>query len=382
MTNVVDDIDIAVLHDRFPQIGGGERVALAAARALNAPIYTMYRSPDVEIPDEISVHTIQQSKYQHGISKYPLAWKNEGMNPVEPVSVMVDMAGAKELHEYDVVFESGPLAKSYVPAPGQTILNYPHSPPRWLYDLYRDRLEGFPSGIAMGVKCFAKAMRSFDKEANDYVDEFVANSEVVRDRIRRYYDRDATVVYPPVQGDWRNDGDDGYFVTWSRLVPEKRVHLIAKAFKDLDERLIVVGDGPERNRIEAIADGHEHIEMRGYVEDVERIVASSTAVVYAPKEEDFGMVGAEALAAGKPLLGVNEGFTQSQVENGVTGLTFEPTVDSLRDAIHRFSPEAFDSKRIQETAEKYSYDTFESRLRESVVEAHGDRNIETPHQYV
>jgi len=71
----------------------------------------------------------------------------------------------------------------------------------------------------LGSRAYAKGWRALDKEANDYVDRFVANSELVRDRIRRFYDRDATVVYPPVTGDWRNDGDEGYFVTWSRLAP-------------------------------------------------------------------------------------------------------------------------------------------------------------------
>jgi len=268
-----------------------------------------------------------------------------------------------------VILESAPLSKSYVPEVDQRIVHYPHSPPRWLYDLYRDRLSSFRKPIVeAGVKAYAKGWRALDKEANDYVDQFVANSELVRDRIRRYYDRDAMVIYPPVTGDWRNEGDDGYFVTWSRLAPEKRIGLIAKAFAGLDERLVIAGDGQQRERLEAFAAKHDNIELRGYVDDIESLVARATAVVYAPKQEDFGLVGAETMMAGKPLLGVDEGFTRYQVQGGRTGLCFEPTVASIRETVRQFDPDDFDPVEIRQAARRYEYDRFAEDLRTVVAE--------------
>ena len=353
--------DVAILHDRFPGIGGGEKFAIEAARVLDAPIYTAYVAKGTDIPNDVDVRPFRQKKYTSYPWKIVLEWKNEGMNPLETLNVALDMTdGPAELTSYDIVLESAPLSKYYVPTTEQSIVHYPHSPPRWLYDLYRDRLESFRHPlIEFGVKGYAKLWRALDKEANDYVDTFVANSELIQRRIDRYYGRDSEVIYPPVTGDWRNEGDDGYFVTWSRLAPEKRIDMIARAFTELDERLIIAGDGEQRETIERLAEAHDNIEYRGFVEDIESLVARCTAVIYAPKQEDFGLVGAEAMMAGKPLLGVNEGFTRYQVIDGETGSLFEPTVDSIRRTVRQFEPDDFSSNTISKQAEKYRYRQFE-----------------------
>ncbi|WP_430504726.1 glycosyltransferase [Haloparvum sp. PAK95] len=358
------DISVAILHDRFPGIGGGEKFAIEAARVLDAPIYTMYVYPDTDIPDDVEVIPMRQDKYTGFLSRRILGWKNEGSNPLETLSVAMDMTDAHpDLLDYDVILSSAPLSKNYVPTTDQRIVHYPHSPPRWLYDLFRDRMSSFDyPGVRFVLKAYAKWWRALDKEANDYVDTFVANSELIRDRIRRFYDEDAEVVYPPITGDWRNEGDEGYFITWSRLAPEKRIDMIVEAFTELDERLIVAGDGEQREKLEEMAQGHDNIEIRGYVEDIESLVAKATAVIYAPKQEDFGMVGAEAMMAGKPLLGVDEGFTKYQVNDGDTGTTFNPNVESIRKTVHEFEPLEYDSETIQSVAEKYQYDQFESSL--------------------
>lgn len=364
--------DIAILHDRFPQVGGGEKFAIEAARVLDAPIYTMYISEDAReaIPSDVSVTPLKQSKYRANIvRKFMFKWASSGMNPLESLNVSLDMTDA-DIGTYDVILESGPLSKSYIPTADQTIVHYPHSPPRWLYDLYSDRLDAFSlPGVKFLIKLYAKTWRALDKESNDYIDMFVANSEIVQKRIKKYYSRESRVVYPPIKGNWRNDSDNGYFVTWSRLVPQKRIDLIAEAFAGLDERLIIAGDGPERQTIEDIAETNQNIEVRGFVEDIESLVANSTAVVYAPQEEDFGMVGAEALLSGKPLLAVNEGFTKYQCKDGETGILFEPTVSSLREAVQRFNPDDFSSGSIQEEATKYRYKNFERELEQCIESA-------------
>lgn len=370
--------DVAILHDRFPGIGGGETFAIEAARVLDAPIYTAYVAEGTTLPGDVEIVPFGQSKYTSFPWRALLEWKNEGMNPLETLNVALDMTDAHEdLQGYDVVLESAPLSKYYVPAVDQRIVHYPHSPPRWLYDLYRDRIEAFRGPVVKsGIKAYAKLWRALDKEANDYVDQFVANSELIRDRIRRYYDEDAEVVYPPVTGDWRNEGDDGYFLTWSRLAPEKRIDMIAAAFTELDERLVIAGDGKQRERIERIAAGHDNIEVRGYVEDIESLVARCTAVVYAPKQEDFGLVGAETMMAGKPLLGVNEGFTRYQVREGITGSLFEPNPRSIRRTVDEFSSGDFDKDMIEKESKEYQYEVFETELRR-VVSSGGESEGES-----
>jgi glycosyltransferase involved in cell wall biosynthesis len=365
-----NEASVAILHDRFPGIGGGEKFAIEAARVLDAPVYTMYVYPGTDVPDDIEVIPIRQEKYTGWLSKRVLGWRNEGANPLETLSVAMDMTDAHpDLVKYDVVLSSAPLSKNYVPTTDQRVIHYPHSPPRWLYDLFRERMSSFDYPVVRFVlKAYAKWWRALDKEANDYVDTFVANSELIRDRIQQFYDEDAEVVYPPITGDWRNEGDDGYFATWSRLAPEKRIDLIVEAFTELDERLIIAGSGKEHEKIEAMADGHDNIEIRGFVEDIESLVANATAVVYAPKQEDFGMVGAETMMAGKPLLGVDEGFTRYQVEPGVTGERFDATVDGIRKTVESFDAEQYDSDDIQRRAERYRYAEFELGLARVVEE--------------
>lgn len=361
---------VAILHDRIPGIGGGETVAIEAARVLDAPLYTTYVTTGTDLPDDIDVIPFRQDKYTTTPWKHVLEWSGEGMNPVETLNVALDLTdGPDDLSEYDIILESGPLSKFYVPTVDQRIVHYPHSPPRWLYDLYRDRLASFEYPfIESMVKLYAKLWRTFDKEANDYVDTFIANSELIERRINRFYDRDATVIYPPVTGEWRNEGDEGYFLTWSRLIPDKRTSLIAKAFSDLEDRLVIAGDGPERDTIQQLAASNDNIEYRGFVEDIQSLVATCTAVIYAPKQEDFGLVGAEALVAGKPLLGVNEGFTRYQVDPGTTGLLFEPTVKDIRRVVREFDPAQFDTADIQARASKYKYETFEQALTELITQ--------------
>lgn len=363
--------NVAILHDRFPGIGGGETFVIEAARVLEAPIYTMYVAEGTEIPDDVTVNSMRQSKYTSGLSGLFLEWKNKGVNPLETTSVAIDMTrGVDELEEYDILFECAPLSKYYVPDTHQRVVNYPHSPPRWLYDLFRDRMGriDYPI-IGFLALAYAKLWRSLDKEAVDYVDTFVASSEVIRKRIQRYYNRDSEIVYPPVTGDWRNEGDEGYFITWSRLDKEKRIDLIIEAFQGRDERLVVAGDGEQREKLERMSHEHENIEIRGFVKDIESLVANATAVVYAPQQEDFGLVGAEGLTAGKPLIGVNQGFTRYQVEEGVTGLTFEPTVESLEAVLDAFDPADFDKEKIQDFADQYSKKYFEEQLRAIVHES-------------
>lgn len=364
-------MNIAILHDRFPGIGGGERFVIEAARVLDCPIYTMYVARGVEVPDDVEIVPIKQRKYTGLVTRHFLEWKNAGMNPLETLNVMLDMTDAGgELSEYDVVLESAPLSKSYVPRTGQTVIQYPHSPPRWLYDLYQTRLGGLDYPIIGSIiRLYADVHRSLDIARNNYVDGFIANSEVVADRIERYYGREAAVVYPPVRGDWRDDGDDGYFVTWSRLTPDKRIELIVDAFRGLDAELKIAGEGPERRRLEP--GSPDNVEWMGFVDDIESVVSRASAVVYAPRSEDFGLVGAEALLAGKPLIGVDEGYTAYQVEEGVTGTKFEPTVFGLRRAIDGFDPGDYDTETIAQIGKKYRIDFFRPKLRAAIMSVVG-----------
>jgi glycosyltransferase involved in cell wall biosynthesis len=359
--------NIAIFHDRIPFIGGAEKFSFNAARALDAPIYTMYKEDGVKIPRDIDVHTIFDKKYKRGVSGFFFGLDTVVSKQMENLSLVLNSPNiGDELKNYDVIFGSGVLSKHYLPNEEQLIINYPHTPPRWMYDLYNNRISSFDNTVLRQMfSAYAKLWRLLDKEANDYVDQFVANSELVKNRIERYYNRDATVIYPPVTGDWRNEGDEGYFITWSRLVPNKRIDLIAKAFTKLDQELIICGEGPEHNKIQNISHNSENIQLMGFVDDIQSLVAKARAVVYAPINEDFGLVGAEALCAGKPLIGVNDGYTKYQI-NDNNGITFEATVMNLRESIREFDSTKYSAEIIAKQADKYSFDSFSKKINKEV----------------
>jgi len=353
---------IAILHNHFPFIGGAERVAIESARILDAPVYTSYIDPKIEFPSDVDAVQLHQPKYTNRVFNHIITSGGAVADQVGTLNLILDLSNVSQLQEFDLVFESDYAAKHYTPSVGQTVVNYVHTMPQHYYNLYHYAVAGFNYPVlSFLLKFYVKICRVIDKEANDYVDQFIANSEVVRERVKTYYDREAEVIYPPVTGNWRHEADEGYFLTWSRLSPKKRVGMIAEAFTQLDEHLVIAGDGEERERIERITRDHENIELHGYVDDIESLVASSKAVVYAPMDESFGLVGAEALRAGKPLIGVDEGFTSYQVTTD-TGITFSPTPKSLAETIEKFDADDYDYERIQELGKRYSYENFEDSL--------------------
>jgi glycosyltransferase involved in cell wall biosynthesis len=364
---------VAILHDNFPTVGGAERVVIEAARILDAPIYTAYVSPDVRIPSDVPIYPVNQSKYTSGVLGRIVDSPGAVADQMRTWSLMLDLSDIPELNDYDVILESNHAAKHYTPSENQSILNYVHTLPQYYYNLYHYTLEQFDYPVVSSLlKLYIKTCRLMDKEANDYVDRFIANSEVTKSRLDTYYDRSSEIVYPPIIGDWRNEGDNGYYVTWSRLSKKKRIVMIARAFERLDERLIIAGDGPEKDRLRSIARGHDNIEIRGYVDDIESLVANATAVIYAPVQEPFGMVGAEALRAGKPIIGVSEGFLQHHI-TPETGRTFDPDTRSLVEAVRSFDPAEFDPDEIQAHGERFDRKHFEDSLL-SVIGSSGRDN--------
>jgi glycosyltransferase involved in cell wall biosynthesis len=215
-----------------------------------------------------------------------------------------------------------------------------------------------------GSKVMLHYLRMWDRLAADRVDHFIANSANVAAKIGKYYRRQATVINPPVDVDrfGASTRPGSYFLVLSRLVAYKRVELAVEAFTRLGLPLRVVGDGPERARLERIAG--PGIEFSGYAmdEQVAGLIDGCIALIF-PGEEDFGIVPVEAMAAGKPVIGLGRGGLQETVIDGKTGLLFpEPTAASLIDALSRFSPSDFDPKAIAKHAARFSKDRFKKEI--------------------
>jgi len=264
-------------------------------------------------------------------------------------------------------------------APGALHVAYVHSPMRYIREEGQAEYQARVPGGALGRLAFAGAarwLRSWDATAGARPDVMIANSAYTRDRIRRYYGREAEVLEPPIdtarferlRAPAGARDPAAPFLVVSALVPYKRVDLAVAAMAGRPERLIIVGEGPERARLERLAG--PNVVFRGRVsdEELDGLYAGCRALLH-PAFDDFGMVMAEALAAGKPVIACREGGASEIVRAGETGVLVEaPTVEAFRAALDRFAllRARFDSARLRASARRFDAAEFRRRFLEIV----------------
>jgi glycosyltransferase involved in cell wall biosynthesis len=252
-----------------------------------------------------------------------------------------------DLTSYDLVISSShATALGAITGPDTVHVSYIYSPMRFAWDLQPLYLEAF--GYGRGVRGAAARgvfhyLRLWDRSASNGVDRFIADSHFVARRIAKAYRRDAMVLHPPVdtQRFMPGTGRGGYFLTGSRMNPFKRIDVVVDAFRSLpDERLVVVGEGPHLKRVAELAGNN--VELVGHLSDRELTerMQEATAFIHAAKE-DFGIVMAEALACGTPVIAFGEGGATELVrdigQSAPTGVLFDrQTPDSVADAVREF----------------------------------------------
>lgn len=227
---------------------------------------------------------------------------------------------------------------------GGTRLYYCHTPPRYIYDWRERYLARFAEPLRpLAAFAFDTLGRRYET-ALARMDRIIANSENVRGRLRRHLGLESEVIHPPVDTErfrWTGQGD--YFVSLARLEPHKRVDLVIRAFLELPgQKLVIASGGSEEARLKALANGAPNIVFTGWQreDDLRACIGAARAAIYVPTDEDFGMSPVEAMAAGKPVIGVREGGLMETVLDGETGLLVEPApdVESLREAIEALHP--------------------------------------------
>ncbi|MHB8652361.1 MAG: glycosyltransferase [Terriglobia bacterium] len=264
-------------------------------------------------------------------------------------------------------------------APDALHICYCHTPMRYVWSGYDDYARQLgPVGRVL-FQWIAKRLRRWDFAAAQQVTRFVANSQAVASRIRKYYGRESTVIYPPVDTDFfvpdhrvRQTGD--YYVLVSQLVPYKRADLVVDAFNRSGHRLLVIGEGSERRNLERRAGPNVQILGPQPREAIRRHLQSCRGFVFAG-EEDFGIVMAEALACGAPVLAFGKGGAVEIVQNSQTGILFEEqTVDSILDGLSKLEKIRFDPDKLHYSVLRFSHDRFVnefSRLVDEIVRDHG-----------
>lgn len=268
-----------------------------------------------------------------------------------------------DLSGYSIVITSdAATVKGVRTHPGTVHICYCHTPMRYVWSSYENyyRAAG-PLGRLVYPTVSAR-LRHWDFRAAQKVTHFIASSHNVARRIRRYYDRESTIIYPPVDTDYFHPDSasaaDEFFLAVSAHVPYKRLDLTVEAFNRNGKPLILIGDGPERRRLERKARGNIRFLGSQPTSRLRRVMQRCRALVF-PGEEDFGIVMAEAQACGRPVIAFARGGACEIVSNGTTGILFEKqTADSLCDALARFEEMRFDPVAIRASALRFEVMRF------------------------
>jgi glycosyltransferase involved in cell wall biosynthesis len=378
-TKQADLGQVAVAHWGEHVNGGGDRVAWELSRVFqDGPLFVGWQDKSIE-PHDIETQQLIDGRLSR--------WALERGGIARVVAHMLGWQVAEPLRDYDVLVTSGNEPLFYVPPTEQVWVAYIHHTNRrqsdQIHEVHNDRLAPLKLLSYYGIRV------AFDHNTHK-PDLFLANSEQVKRRIVRYWgvsEEKINVVYPPVNTGAYSPNDaetSDYYLTLSRLDWHKSVDNIVRAFDDLDAKLIVAGDGPERDGLERIAG--KNVEFAGYVSEEKKkeLLAGAKAFIFNGQDEDFGISPVEALAAGTPLLGVKEGMTQYQVVGGKTGYAFERDESgrTIRTAVHHFEDDGvgWDASEIASFADRFSVQAFHHRMHEAVDCAVENANV-TPDWY-
>ena len=356
---------VAIVHDYLNEFGGAERVLLALSEIWpEASIYTAFYRKDSQAYKRFQdkkiitswVHNVPFfSKYLHSPLRFlaPWIWNNF------------------DFTKFDVIIGSSGwyITKGFKKKGNNTIeICYCHTPPRWLYG-YKTSIEFqkyWP--VRVYAMIIGRFMRIYDFSAAQRVDYFIANSKNVAERIRKFYRRDSTVIYPPVEiTEISRVQKEDYYLVISRIVGGKGLDLAVKTAVKLGLKLKIVGSPAgyytEYKKLQKLTGSG--VEFLGHVDDNEiaRLYAGAKAFLALSTDEDFGMTPVESMLAGTPVIAFRGGGYVESVVEGKTGLFFdEPTVENLSEAIKKFEKMKFGPEDCIAQAKKFSKERFKKEM--------------------
>lgn len=356
---------VALVHDWLNQVGGAENVLIALKELFpDAPVYTSIYDPAAmpSIMRGWEIHTSFMDRlpgihrrHQAYLPLYPLAFERF------------------DLSAYDLVISNKSGFCHGIITPPQTLhLCYCLAPTRFLWNFqgYVQR-EGIGAGAAAALQPALTGLRLWDQTAAQRPDGFIAISRAIQARIEKYYRRDSTVIYPPVETDRFVPAPvrDDYALIVSRLIPYKRIDLAIHAFNALGRPLVIIGEGRDRAALERIAG--PTVRFLGRVDDSELPDWLGRARLFLfPGEEDFGIAPLEAQAAGVPVVAFGAGGALDTVIDGATGILFhEPTPEALTEAVLRLDSLRLDPALIRAHARTFDTAHFKARLSEHIERA-------------
>lgn len=352
----------ALVHDWLIHMRGGERVLEAMAEVYpDATIYTLFCDPS-RLSPALQKMKIRTSflHYLPGIRSY-YRW----LLPIFPLIIRT----LKIDPDTQLVISSSHCVAKGIPIPqGATHLCYCHTPMRYAWGFEDEYFGHFPAWLRFIIQKWMRYLRAWDLAASSNVRFFIANSENVRARIQKFYQREAEVIHPPVDIERFRclDLEGEYYLVVSAFVPYKRVDLAIEAFNSLDQPLLIAGSGPLKDRYHALAKSPK-IQFLGNISDeaLAAVYAKAKALIF-PTEEDFGIVPLEAQACGVPVIAYGRGGALESVKSGIFFDRQSP--DSLREAILKFEENDYNRAQTALRVQPFSRERFQNHLKKFVQE--------------
>jgi len=359
---------VALVHDWLTGMRGGEKVLEALCEILpSADVFTLLHIPQ-SVSTVIEKHTITTSYLQH----FPLIGKKYRYY----LPLMPNAIETLDLSAYDVVISTSHcVAKGCIPRKDAIHICYCHTPMRYIWDQFDHYFGPGRSNklIALAMKMIRPYLQRWDVKTSNRVSQFIANSDYVRQRIQRYYNREAAVIYPPVDTNYyvcdSKNSDSSYYLMVSAFAPYKKLDIAIEAFNQMKLPLKIIGSGQDEMKLKSMAKGT--IEFLGWKDnqDLRHHYQNCKALIF-PGIEDFGIVPVEAMACGKPIIAFQRGGALETIIENQTGIFFDTqTPDSLIKAVRKSEAHPWDPDLIRNHAVKFSKERFKNQIQEYLKKA-------------
>jgi len=352
-------IRIAILHDALVVPGGSERVALKISDLFpEAPIFTSVYLPENTFPEFKlrNIHTLPFSK---------LVKKERQFKNLYPLW-LAELAFL-DLSKFDLVISSSNYLAKFIRLPAQTThICYLHNPIRFLWNSQVYSKESLPLGTISQpvIKALLPHLQRYDIRKTQEIGHLVTNSKNISSQIERIYHRQAEVIYPPVDvNSYSISSTPGdYYLYAGRLISHERADIVINACKKLNRKLIIAGDGLEREKLQALAGPDVVFTGRVTDQEMRHLYAKCRALLF-PSDEDFGLIPVEAQACGRPVIAYRSGGALETIIDGETGLLFDKQNESsLIEAIQQFEKMNFNPERSRENAMIFDTSVFRKRF--------------------
>lgn len=363
-----------LMYDFLQVKGGAESVTLLMREQLNTAEHSL----------DIAVGYVNKSIFPHLVGENGIIEVATETNIMGWQTIKIAAAfwlSRKKFIDYDTAIFSGSNAPLAALGRSRTSnILYCHTPPRFVYDLKNHYLHSIPVWQRPLLRLLITGFQPFYERSVANIQLLIANSENVQQRIKRYLNRDAVVVYPPCDTrNYRWLSQEDFYLSTARLESYKRVKTIIEAFKTMPEKKLVVASGGSLlEELKKETTTYPNIELTGWCEQSKlyELVGKCIATLYLPVDEDFGMSPVESMAAGKPCIGVDEGGVKETVIDGRTGLLCpsDPTASDIVEAVNSLTPERALAMRLacEQQAKQFSENIFLNKMRILLDTPHED----------